>query len=64
MDRFSKLLERIAVMKVTHADTSLRTPKEPTSFEYGKASGVYLGYCQVEQVMNDILKEDENAKRS
>lgn len=63
MDRFNLLLTRLLEEKSKHADIALRTPKRGRSFDYGQASGIYLGYCQVEKLMNDILKEDDNGRR-
>lgn len=64
MDRFSRLLEKIAVTKIAHADSALKCPPEKTEYGYGRVSGIYQGLCQVEQMMNDILKEDDNVTRN
>lgn len=63
-DKFSRLLEKLVIAKMTHADNALKCPKRGRSFDYGKAAGIYQGFCLAEQMMNDILKEDDNDKRS
>jgi len=38
----------------------LGTPKKPTEFGYGEASGIYQGLCRAEQLFLEVVGEDED----
>lgn len=55
-----KFIEALEKRKREYADTTLNRPTDPTEFGYGKASGVYQGFCLAGQLFLDIIGEEDD----
>lgn len=55
-----KLKTRLQSESKKYAHANLLKPANPTEFEFGKHHGVLVGFGLVEQLIEELLKEEED----
>lgn len=57
------VLKRVIALRDGYAAAALAKPKERDAFEYGKQSGLYLGFEKVREEIARLLEEDAKSDR-
>lgn len=55
-----KLKTRLQSEAQKYAHANLLKPSKPTEFEFGKHHGVLVGFGLVEQLIEELLKEEDD----
>lgn len=57
-----RLIGRIKARQQKHSVDSLKKPLDKTEFEYGRASGFYLGLEEALNIILNQLEDDKNGR--